>query len=146
MLLSRVAGSWGTWAMTNVAEPTLQAQELAGGKDVCLQRAETKEKAQAVQYQSVPWQQNGVHSSSLAVSALYPGAHFLRFVRLSCSSGSWDGDEVPIPSCSSAAAWCCAARHSLSPQSWQPSHSLKGELSAHTLAKSKSPCCQEPAF
>lgn len=37
--------------MTNVAEPILQAQELAGGKDVCLQRAEIKEKAQAVQYQ-----------------------------------------------------------------------------------------------
>lgn len=32
MLLSRGAGSWGTWAMSNVAEPILQAQESAGGE------------------------------------------------------------------------------------------------------------------
>lgn len=83
--------------MTNVAGPILQAQELAGGKNVCLQRAEIKGKAQAVQYQSVPRQQNGVRSSCLAVFALYPRAHLLRFVHVSRSSSSWDGDEVPMP-------------------------------------------------
>lgn len=78
---------------------------------------------------------------SLAESALYPSAHLLSFVHVSSSSSSWDGDEVPSPAFSSS-----AARHSLSPQSWQPSHSLMGALSVRTLAKSKSPSCQEPAF